>query len=68
VPELNPLRYLARAPKPLDGAFAMAANFTSDFATLHRGLRGNDLDEWNPEYIARTLPISSTLFRGYFRG
>jgi 1-acyl-sn-glycerol-3-phosphate acyltransferase len=69
VPELNPLRYLARAaPKPLDGAFAMAANFTSDFATLHRGLRGNDLDEWNPEYIARTLPISSALFRGYFRG
>src|SRR5213080_3021747 len=31
--ELNPLRYLARAaPKPLDGALAMAANVTSDFA------------------------------------
>jgi 1-acyl-sn-glycerol-3-phosphate acyltransferase len=67
--ELNPLRYLARAaPKPLDGALAMAANVTSDFASLPKGLRGNDLDEWNPEYIARTLPIMSTVFRGYFRG
>jgi 1-acyl-sn-glycerol-3-phosphate acyltransferase len=65
----NPLRRLARAaPRPLDGALAMAANFTSDWASVTRGLRGDDLDEWDAEYIERTLPIMSTLFRGYFRG
>jgi 1-acyl-sn-glycerol-3-phosphate acyltransferase len=69
VPELNPLRHLTRAaPRPVDGALAIAANFTSDLASVPRGLRGDDLDEWNPEYIERTLPIMSTLFRGYFRG
>src|SRR5207244_13275070 len=64
--ELNPLRYLARAaPKPLDGALAMAANVTSDFASLPKGLRGNDLDEWNPEYLARPLPLMLTVFLRY---
>src|SRR3954471_17619612 len=67
--ELNPLHYLApAAPKPLRWALAMAANVTSSFASLTKGLRGDDLGEWNPEYIARTLPIMSTVFRGYFRG
>src|SRR5205823_2252593 len=67
--ELNPLRHLARAaPKPLDGLLAVAANVTSDFATVANGLRGDDAEEWDSEYIRRTLPIMSTLFRTYFRG
>jgi 1-acyl-sn-glycerol-3-phosphate acyltransferase len=69
MPEMNPFRYLERAaPKPLDGVAAMAAKTTSDLARLADGLPGDDLDEWDPDYIRRTLPILSTLFRGYFRG
>lgn len=67
--EFNPLRHLARAaPKPLDGVLAMAANVTSDLASLTQGLPGNDVEAWDPEYIRRTLPIMSRVFRTYFRG
>ena len=46
----------------------MAENFVKDWAGLLDGLPGDDLDEWNPEYIERALPVLGPLFKGYFRG
>jgi 1-acyl-sn-glycerol-3-phosphate acyltransferase len=67
--ELSPLRSLIRAlPTPLDGVAAMGANAASEWASLLDGLPGDDLDDWDPEYIRRTLPILGTFFRTYFRG
>ena len=67
--ELNPLTRLVRAlPKPLDGVAAMGANAASEWAALLDGLPGDDLDDWDPEYIRRTLPILGPFFRTYFRG
>jgi 1-acyl-sn-glycerol-3-phosphate acyltransferase len=69
VADLNPLRSLVRAlPKPLDGVAAMGANMASEWASLLDGLPGDDLDDWDPEYIRRTLPILRTFFHTYFRG
>jgi 1-acyl-sn-glycerol-3-phosphate acyltransferase len=69
VPRLDPIRRLARAlPQPLDGLAAMGEKVASEWADLLNGLPGDDLDEWDPEYIRRSLPVMGTLFRTYFRG
>jgi len=57
-----------QAPSLLGGVIASAENFVTDWAALRNGLPGNDLDEWNPSYIRRTLPVMGPLFRAYFRG
>jgi 1-acyl-sn-glycerol-3-phosphate acyltransferase len=65
----NPLRTLAGVlPSPLDGVAAMGANAAHEWAELAQGLPGDDLDDWDPEYIRRTLPILGTFFHNYFRG
>jgi 1-acyl-sn-glycerol-3-phosphate acyltransferase len=67
--DLNPLRWLARTlPRPLDGLAAIGANVTHEWLELLNGLPGDDPDDWDPEYIRRTLPILGTIFRTYFRG
>jgi 1-acyl-sn-glycerol-3-phosphate acyltransferase len=64
----NPVRELAaRAPSLVDGVVAMAGNAVSDLASVRNGLAGDDLDEWNPKYIRRTLPVLSAFFNNYFR-
>jgi 1-acyl-sn-glycerol-3-phosphate acyltransferase len=69
VAESNPLRTLARAlSPPLDAVAAMGANAASEWATFLDGLPGDDLDDWDPEYIRRTLPLLGRLFKTYFRG
>jgi hypothetical protein len=69
MPDLNPLRRLARTlPRPLDGMAEIGANVTHEWADLLNGLPGDDLDDWDPEYIRRTLPILGRFFRTYFRG
>lgn len=69
MPELNPLRHLARhAPGPLDAVLDMGATVLSDLANLRNGLPGDDLDAWDPEYIRRTLPLMRHTFGAYFRG
>ena len=65
----NPLRTLAKAtPKPFGGVFDLGANFIDDLADLRHGLPGNDLDDWDPDYIERTLPLMRATFGNYFRG
>jgi 1-acyl-sn-glycerol-3-phosphate acyltransferase len=65
----NPLRAIAKnTPQPLAGVFDLGANFIDDFADLRHGLPGNDLDEWDPDYIERTLPLMRMTFGNYFRG
>lgn len=67
--ERNPLRSLARAlPTPLNGLAAYWGNAASEWAALLDGLPGDDLDDWDPEYIRHTLPILGGFFRAYFRG
>ena len=63
------LRDLVRqAPAFLGGVAAMGENYVRDWARLRHGLPGNDLDEWDPDYIERTLPVLGPVFRKYFRG
>jgi 1-acyl-sn-glycerol-3-phosphate acyltransferase len=65
----NPLRRLAGAlPSPLDGVAAIGANVAHEWVELARGLPGDNLDDWDPEYIRRTLPVLGRFFRTYFRG
>jgi 1-acyl-sn-glycerol-3-phosphate acyltransferase len=66
--QVNLLRRLAGVlPEPLDGVAAMGFNAASEWAALLDGLPGDDVDEWNPEYIRQTLPIMRTFFHAYFR-
>jgi 1-acyl-sn-glycerol-3-phosphate acyltransferase len=65
----NPVRELARhAPSLVGGVAAMAENLVTDVASLRSGFAGDDLDEWDPDYIRRTLPVMGAFFQRYFRG
>jgi len=51
-----------------NAALATARNTASDWARAARGdFGGNDVDEWDPEYIRATLPFWRSLFKVYFR-
>lgn len=66
---LNRVRNIVKAaPELADGVAAMGKNFVVDWASITRGFATGDIDEWNPEYIRRTLPVMGRLFRKYFRG
>src|SRR3954453_2890882 len=54
--------------RALDGAFAMTMRGLTGSAAMLRGGRGDDPDEWDPEYIRRTLPLLDATFGNYFRG
>jgi 1-acyl-sn-glycerol-3-phosphate acyltransferase len=49
------------------GFAAMAENFVRDWAGVLDGLPGGDLDEWDPDYIRRALPVMGPLLKAYFR-
>jgi 1-acyl-sn-glycerol-3-phosphate acyltransferase len=69
VADLNPLRYLARrAPAPFDSVLEYGAGTLDDLTGVVNGLRGNDLGDWDPEHIRRTLPLMRATFGPYFRG
>src|SRR3954451_2874730 len=66
---LDPLRKVASAvPEAVDGVVAMGVNAASEWAALLEGLPGDDVDEWDPDYIRRTLPLMRSFFHTYFRG
>lgn len=66
---LNPVREIAtRAPSLVGGVAAMAENFVTDWASVRNGFAEADIDEWDPKYIRRTLPVLGPVFRNYFRG
>ena len=66
---LGQIRQIARhTPSFVGGVAAMAENYVTDLARLRNGLSGNDLDEWDPNYIRRVLPVMGPVFRNYFRG
>src|SRR3954463_12942300 len=52
----------------LDGAFAMSMRALTGTASMLGGVSGDDPDEWDPEYIRRTLPLLDATFGNYFRG
>lgn len=63
---LNPLVHLARhAPAPADALLQLAASVLGDAAALARG--GDNFDAWDPEHIARTLPLLNPVMSAYFR-
>jgi 1-acyl-sn-glycerol-3-phosphate acyltransferase len=69
VPDLNLFRPLRRmAPPPLDGIASLPEMALDDWAGLRHGIPGNDLDDWDPDYIRRVLPLMSRLVNTYFRG
>jgi 1-acyl-sn-glycerol-3-phosphate acyltransferase len=62
----NPLVHLARhSPAPFDGLVQMAAAVLGDTAGLATG--DDNFDAWDPEHIARTLPVLHPLLSSYFR-
>ena len=69
----NPLHRLADlAPTPFDALVEHGASAIDDIASLPSiigsGLPGNDIDDWDPEHIRSTLPLSRAFVRTYFRG
>lgn len=46
----------------------MGGNLAADWAALRRGLPAGDIDEWDPAYVRRTLPVMGKVFQAYFRG
>src|SRR4051795_2430434 len=52
----------------IDGAARISAAAVTDSASVVHGLRGDDPDDWDPDYIRRTLPLMRTTFGAYFRG
>ena len=65
-PTPNPLVHLARrSPSPVDGVLQMAAAVLGDAAGLVTG--DDSFDAWDPEHIARTLPLLNPLLSAYFR-
>src|SRR3954454_16288738 len=52
----------------IEGAASIAAAAATDSASVVNGLRGDDPDDWDPDYIRRTLPLMRTSFGTYFRG
>jgi 1-acyl-sn-glycerol-3-phosphate acyltransferase len=67
---LRPFREISRrAPSPIDGLLELYGGILSDWTDLATdGLQGDDLDAWDPEYIAATLPLMRATFGAYFRG
>src|SRR3954452_16583472 len=69
MPQRNALtRLAALVPSPLDGLAAMAAANVTDAVGGLDGLRGDEPDDWDPDYIRRTLPWMKRTFGAYFRG
>jgi 1-acyl-sn-glycerol-3-phosphate acyltransferase len=63
----NPIHALADAlPQPLRGVLELGAGFAADATRLPTAL-GDDLDQWDPAYIQRTLPVVRAAVGGYFR-
>lgn len=62
----NPLVHLARRlPAPVDGFVQMAAAVLGDTAGLATG--DDNFEAWDPDHIARTLPVLNPLLSSYFR-
>src|SRR3954464_6807076 len=62
--DLNPLRHLARhTPQPIQGIAATAGSVLDDSVNLLRhGIPpGDDLDQWDSEYIRHTAPLMRAL-------
>src|SRR5947209_12024024 len=59
---------LTTLTRVLDSTAAMTRNAIHDLSQLPNGLPGDNLDEWDPDYIRRTLPVLGPLFKTYFRG
>ena len=65
-PTRNPLVHLARrSPAPVDALVQIAAAVAGDTADLVTG--GDNFEAWDPEHIARTLPLLNGLLSAYFR-
>ena len=61
-------RAAGRAPGPLGPMLDIGLSSAGDWVNLVRGApQANDIDEWDPEYVRRTLPFFSRLFHAYFR-
>jgi 1-acyl-sn-glycerol-3-phosphate acyltransferase len=62
----NPLVHLARrSPAPVDGLLQIVASILGDTAGLATG--DDSFDAWDPEHIARTLPLLDPVLSAYFR-
>ena len=61
-------RTVQRAPGPLGAALDIGVSTAGDWVNLVRGApQAKDLDEWDPEYIRKSLPVLGRLFDVYFR-
>jgi 1-acyl-sn-glycerol-3-phosphate acyltransferase len=51
-----------------EGLTSITAGSLRDWAGIAGGMRGDDPDDWDPDYIRRTLPLYKATFGSYFRG
>ena len=50
------------------GVTAYGTGMVKDTVGALGGLRGDDPDDWDPDYIRDTLPLLKNTFGAYFRG
>ena len=61
-------RAAGRVPGPLGPVLDLGVSTAGDWVNLLRGApQTRDIDEWDPTYIRRTLPVLGRLFDVYFR-
>jgi 1-acyl-sn-glycerol-3-phosphate acyltransferase len=61
-------RAAGRAPGPIGPVLDLGVSTATDWINLFRGApQAEDVDEWDAEYIRKTMPVLGTLFDVYFR-
>ena len=69
---VNPIEVIRRTAEQTLGPLALPVELWADGLTdvlnlLRGSVLGDDLDEWDPEYISRTLPALWAVLSVYFR-
>jgi 1-acyl-sn-glycerol-3-phosphate acyltransferase len=55
-------------PQPLGGMVELATGLAADATRIPAGFSGgDDIDDWDSDYIRRTLPVMRSAIGGYFR-
>jgi 1-acyl-sn-glycerol-3-phosphate acyltransferase len=68
MPFKSALQLAGRTPALLAGAATIGRNWAQEWLDLRHGFADGGVDEWDPDYIRRALPVMGPLFRRYFRG
>jgi 1-acyl-sn-glycerol-3-phosphate acyltransferase len=68
MPFTSLLQLAGRAPSLVEGVATIGKNWAQEWLDLRHGFADGGIDEWDPDYIRRALPVMGPIFRNYFRG